>query len=99
MIAALIRLLEQKTGLVQDAPVNIFATVFDIISEATGLPLADIRAQTVENVTLAEIVETNGGDVEAVHSALVEVLSELPNMEGQDVEQVASDWLGLDNSD
>lgn len=99
MLRAVIRLLEEKTGVAQEAPVNIFTVVFQIISEATGLSVADVRAQTAENVTLAEIVETNGGDVEAVHGALVEALSELPDVEGQDVAQIAADWLGLDSSE
>ena len=45
---------------------------------------------------MAEIVEANGGDVEEVRQSLVEVLGELPNAADMDLEQLASQWLGLD---
>jgi len=98
MIGAVIRLLEVKTGEAVEVP-NIFSVVFDIVSQETGLSAADIRAQMSENTTLAEIVEASGGDVDAVHDALVTALKELPNMEGQDVEQIVSDWLGQGSGD
>jgi hypothetical protein len=51
---------------------------------------------TAEGVTLAEIVESNGGDLEEVRNSLIEALSELPNAADLDNEQLASDWLGLE---
>jgi hypothetical protein len=47
-------------------------------------------------MTLAEIVETNGGDIEEVRNSLIDVLSELPNAAELDLEELASDWLGLE---
>jgi hypothetical protein len=88
-------LLQNKTGEApQQQPGGIFNTVFTIVSEETGLSVEEIQTQTAEGITLAEIIETNGGDVEAVRALLVEALSELPNAGDLDVEQLASEWLG-----
>lgn len=46
--------------------------VMDIISEATGLSVAEIVEQLRDGATLAEIIEANGGDVEAVIDQVVE---------------------------
>ncbi len=97
LITAVIRTLEMKTGEVSaDQPIRPFDIVYSVIAEATGLSLEEIRAMTTEDMTLAEIVETNGGDLEKVRNSLIEVWSELPNAAGLDLEQLASEWLGLD---
>jgi hypothetical protein len=70
--------------------------VYSVIAEATGLSIEEIRAQAAEGVTLAEIVESNDGDLEEVRNSLIEALSELPNASNMDLEGLASDWLGLD---
>jgi hypothetical protein len=98
MTGAVVRLLGTKTGEISaDGPARIFEVGFDVISEATGLRVEDIRAQTAEGVPMAEIVEANGGDVETVYTALVKALGELPNAgDLVDIEALASQWLGLD---
>lgn len=97
LTAAVIRLLETKTGEVSgNRPVRAFEVVFSVVSEATGLSPEEIRAQTAEGATLAQIVEANGADVEEVRASLIEALSELPNAADLDVEQLASQWLGLE---
>ena len=45
----------------------------DVISEATGLTVLEIReALQEEGATLASVIEANGGDVEAVRAQLIE---------------------------
>lgn len=92
---AVVVLLQTKTGEApEQRPGGLFNTVFTIVSEETGLSVEEIQSQTAEGITLAEIIESNGGDVEAVRVLLVEALSELPNAEDLDAEQLASEWLG-----
>ena len=97
LITAVIRTLEIKTGEISEVQsIRPFDMVYGVIAEATGLSLEEIRAMTAEGVTLAEIVETHGGDLEEVRSSLIEALSTLPNAAHLDLEQLASEWLGLD---
>ena len=97
LITAVIRTLEVKTGEIsEDQPARIFNIVYSVIAEATGISPEEIQAMTAEGVTLAEIVEANGGDLEKVRNSLIEALSELPNAANMDLEQLASQWLGLD---
>lgn len=92
-----IRLLAEKTGEeIENPGAAIADTVFGVVSEATGLSVEELRAQTAEGQTLAQIIEANGGNVEAVRTILVEALNELPNSGDLDVEQIASEWLGLE---
>ncbi len=96
MIGVIVRLLGTKTGEISpNEPIRFFAIAFEVVSEAIGLSLEEIRAQSADGTTLAEIIETLGGDVESVHLALVEALSELPNAADRDLDQLASQWLGL----
>jgi hypothetical protein len=91
LIMAVIRTLEVKTGEVsENRPARPFEMVYSLISEATGLSQEEIRAQTAEGATLAEIVEANGGDLEAVRDALIEASAELPNAAELDLEQLPS---------
>ncbi|HEY43896.1 MAG TPA: hypothetical protein G4O11_07940 [Anaerolineae bacterium] len=97
LITAVIRTLEMKTGeIVQDQALRPFDMVYSVIAEATGLSLEEIRSMTAEGVSLAEIVESNGGNLEEVRTSLIDALSELPNAADMDLEQLVSDWLGLD---
>ncbi len=96
LLGAVVRLLGAKTGETAPDGPRIFDTVFTLVSEATGLSVEDIRAQTAEGSTLAEILEVNGGDVEAVRTALVEALAQQPELADQDLDQLAAQWLGLE---
>ncbi len=97
LITAVIRALEMKTGeFSEDRTARPFDMVYSVVSEATGLSLEEIRTMTSEGMTLAEIVENNGGDLEEVRDSLIKALSEMPNAADMDLEQLASDWLGLD---
>ena len=93
---AVVLLLQTKTGQAPERrPGDIFTMVFTIVSEETGLTVEEIQGQTAEATTLAEIIETNGGDIEAVRTRLIEALSQQPNAADLDAEQIASEWLGL----
>jgi hypothetical protein len=97
LVGAMVRLMGTKTGEISpNEPSRFFETAFEVVSEAIGLSPQDIQAQTNDGTTLAEIVEANDGDIEVVHAALVEALNELPNAANLDLEQLASQWLGLD---
>lgn len=93
LMRAVVGLLQTKTGQAP-APRGIFSVVFDVISQETGLSIEEIQAQSAEGIALAEIIETNGGDVESVRAALIEALYALPEAAEMDVEQLADDWLG-----
>jgi hypothetical protein len=96
LTGAVIRLLQEKTGQAPDQTRGgLFNTVFTVVSEETGLSPQEIREQLSEETTLGEIVEANGGDLEAVRTALVEAFGQLPNADEFDAEQLADDWLGL----
>ena len=57
--------------------------------------MEEIQAQTADGATLADLVEANGSDLEAVKALLIEAFNELPNAEDLDAAQMAADWLGL----
>lgn len=97
LIMAVILTLELKTGEVfEDRPTRPFDVVYSVIAEATGLSLEEIQVKTAEGVTLAEIVETSGSDLEEVRSSLIKALGDLPNAADWDLEQLTSDWLDLE---
>jgi hypothetical protein len=97
LIVAVIRTLEAKTGEIsEDQAVRPFDMVYRVIADATGLSLEEIRTMTTEGLTLAEIVKNNDGDLEQVRSSLIEGLSELPNAAELDLEELASEWLDLE---
>lgn len=49
-------------------------TLVDLVADATGLEREAIVEQLREGATLAEIITTNGGDLEALQAAMVEAL-------------------------
>jgi hypothetical protein len=58
---------------------GLLGNVAEIVSEATGLTTAELRDQIQEGTTLADIITTNGGDVEAVTSDIVAAVTEQVN--------------------
>ena len=48
----------------------------DIITEATGLTLQEIRQQVADGATLAEVIEANGGSVDDVVTQVVAAITE-----------------------
>lgn len=92
------RLLEEKTGVVSEGALwaDVMNEAFTAVAAAAGLSVEEIRSQTAEGQTLAQIVADNGGDVAALQAALVEIFSDLPNAAELDLEQSTAEWLGLD---
>lgn len=48
----------------------------DIITEQTGLTAEEIREQLQAGSTLAEIIEANGGDIDAVAATMIDAATE-----------------------
>jgi len=94
LVGSVVRLLQEKSGQAPER-FGFFDTVFTVISEEIGLSVEELQAQTADGATLAELVEANGSDLEAVKALLIEAFDELPNAEDLDAEQMAADWLGL----
>jgi hypothetical protein len=91
-----IRLLGMKSGdFSEDGPGQAFAAIFAMISEQTGLTQEEIQSATADGITVAELLETNGGDLEAVRQALIEAFSAFPDGGDLDPDQMAAQWLGL----
>ena len=69
----IIRSLQDKTG---EAPEigGTFTTIYDVIAAEIGLTVEEIQEQLADEKTLAEIIESNGGDVEVIQEKLLEVL-------------------------
>lgn len=93
-----IRLLAEKTGEVMAMPgAEIADTVWQVVSEATGLSVEELQAQTAEGQTLAALIEANGGEVAAVQATLAAALDEvLPADSPIDGARMAADWLGVE---
>jgi len=95
LLGSVIRLMQNKIGEVVE-PVGIFNTVFTVVSEETGLTVEEIQEQMADGVNLSDLIEANDGDINAVRSALVEAFEQLPNRDQLDPEQLADEWLSLD---
>jgi hypothetical protein len=92
LAGTVIRLLQTKTGEATER-VRIFDTVLAIVSEETGLSMEDIQGQMSEGITLAEIINNDGGDRDSIRTSLIEAFQELPNAVDRDIEQLVDDWL------
>ena len=91
-----IQTLMQKTGKIdQIRPTNRTATgvLWTVISESTGIDMETLRAEMAEGASLAEIIKTHDGNQQEVEAALKETFSNMPEMEGQDLDQVVDDLL------
>ncbi len=55
----------------------------------------ELRNQMAEGQTLAQIVQGNNGDLDALQATLVQIFSDLPNADELDLEQSTADWLGV----
>jgi hypothetical protein len=97
LTGAVVRLLEDKTGVVSDrtAQINVFDDALALVAEFTGLTVEQIQTETAAGRSLAEIVEANGGDLAALQLSLGAIFSQLPNAADLDLAQATTDWLGL----
>jgi hypothetical protein len=92
LTGAVIGLLQNKTGELPE-PAGIFATIYDIIAEETGLTSEEIQGQIADGVSLAEIIENNGADNDAILTKLTDALSDSDQIRGQDMEEFLSNLL------
>lgn len=67
--------------------------LIDTIAEALEMEPADIIAQVQDEATLAEVIEANGGDVEAIKADLVAAATERIN------QAVEDGWLTQEEAD
>jgi hypothetical protein len=89
----IIRLLEEKTGVESELPADPFIAMWNILADATGLTTEEIRTQMADGVTPAELIEANGGDVEAVKMDLIASLQDSPMAQQQDLEEFVTNML------
>ena len=87
-----VRLLQDKTGETPE-PEGIFATIYEIIAEETGLTVEEIQGQIADGVSLVEIIENNGADKDTVLTKLTDALSDSDQFRGQDMEEFLSGLL------
>ena len=95
LTGAVVRLLGARTGDVSpDRPGGALGVVFEVVGEATGLTVEEIRTQTAEGASLDDLITANGADVSAVREAMIEALNQLPNADDLNPEEIADQWLG-----
>ena len=93
LIGTVVRLMQTRTGTAPEGLGSRFDTVFNVVAEETGLTVEEIQAAMAGGQSLTEIIESNGGDVEAVRAAMIEAFKALPNAEGFDAAEQADQWL------
>jgi hypothetical protein len=95
LTGSVVRLLEVKTGELDETELQAGGRFnpFVIVSETMGISVEALQDAMADGATLGEAVTALGGDLEAVKAALSDVYSELPDSEGQDVNQLIEDAL------
>lgn len=89
---AVITLLETKTGVVRTPTFNTFQLMAPL-AEALGVDAQTLRNDASADTTISELVEANGGDVDAIRATLLEYLDGVELAEGQTAEQVVDEFL------
>jgi len=95
LINALVRALQLKTGELDEAdlqPGRMMPMLWSVASETTGIPMETLQEGTAGGATLAEVITAQGGDLEAVKTALKEALTEA-GFGGDDVDQQIENLL------
>jgi len=93
---AVVRLLEGKTG---EAPTGDFARggIFDdaitAVAETTNLSEEDIQFALNDGKTFADIIEENGGDLEAVKTTLAAAVAESEFLQDQNPDEFITNFL------
>lgn len=93
LIGAVVRLMQTKTGEAPQGPGGLFETVLSVVADETGLTVEEIQAALADGQSLAEIIGSNGGDIEAVRAAMIDALEALPSAEEFDASERADQWL------
>jgi hypothetical protein len=96
MTGAVIRLLENKTEAVPEGNFGMggmFGQVITAVSESTHLSQEEVQTALDEGKTFSQIIEENGGDLEAVKAALTESLADSEFLQGQDPNEFITNFL------
>ena len=100
ILAGLIERLQVTAGILDESemttnrPNQAFGAVpgfLPLISETTGISVENLQTEMAGGATPAEAITALGGDLDAVRAALIESLSNQPNV--QDAEQQVDDFL------
>jgi hypothetical protein len=92
LTGAVIRLLQEKTGEIPE-PEGLFAIVFEVIADETGMTVEQLQEQTAGGASFAEIIESNGADMDTILTKLSEALSDSDQFSGQDMEAFLNNIL------
>lgn len=90
---AVLRLLQTKTGAETENRAGAFEEMWQILSGATGLEVADLRTRMAAGETPAALIAVQGGDVTAVASQLVTALQGTPLAETENLEEYVDNLL------
>ncbi len=94
LIASVVRLLQTKSG---EAPAGGFAGgglgTTSIVAGTLGISVEELRTEMQAGKTFAEIIEEQGGDMDAIRAPLADTLSDTPLAEGQDIDTLIDDLL------
>jgi hypothetical protein len=96
LTGAVIGLLQNKTGEIPE-PEGIFATIYAVIGEEIDLSVEEMQSQTADGLTLAQIIENKGGDIETIQSKLHKELANSEQFQNRDIDTFISNLLGLDS--
>jgi hypothetical protein len=94
LTGAVIGLLQNKTGEIPE-PEGIFATIYSVIGEEIGLSVEELQSQAADGLTLIEIIEINGGDIDVIQSKLNDELLGSEQFQGRDMDAFINNLLGL----
>jgi hypothetical protein len=89
LINTLVRALQLKTGELDEAdlqPDRMMQMLWSVVSETTGIPAETLQEGTTAGATLAEVITAQGGDLEAVKTALRQAFTDA-GLGGDDVDQ------------
>jgi hypothetical protein len=92
LTGAVIGLLQNRSGEIPE-PEGIFATIYAVIGEEIGLSIEELQSQTADGLTLAVIIENNGGDIEAIQTKMIEELSDSEQFQGRDIDAFIGNLL------
>ncbi len=92
------RLLEDKMGIVSEGAQRgqIMSEAFSAVAEESGLTVEEIQAQLADGQTIAEVMQANGVELEPLQATLIDIFSEMPDMDELALEQSVANWLGVE---
>ena len=83
VVGAVTQLMGMKTGDVT-VSLNGYSIILDTIAAELEMDVDTLRAETADGSTLADIITANGGDVDAMHTLLIDELADSEIADTQD---------------